>query len=447
MAEQQNPLNADNPRNVIPHQAIRQPSVTVNRRTYLNLAHVRERLFHTLFYRAALAYARAFPKPLRRFIEFVMLIKAFTALFVLVYIHFSFSKTANTCLDSVVSNWPRDGILRVEIIRNLDKSYSLADSYAKEEKITQLAREEMSGIMGLIATNLDIEPSTMDHGSKEMENISERTSPIETAPCPSTGQTYINESLNVSSTKWSLNMITLAAQLHSDVVMTEKGQPAIDGQQKAKQKLEDSRQIDKGDAYIYEYSLEYGFLRLSPAARAKLNIPVKVVFLDPTKDACFGDSFSRLLLEEFLGYNDILMTSVKAFAEREDNKGYLKNVVTGENYRFVNLWMAKTAYIPAVMCMLIFTVIVSMLLRYAHHQIFIFIVDLLQMLEFNMPITFPTAPLLTVILALVGIEAIMSEFFNDTTTAFYVILIVWLADQYDAICCHTPITKRHWLNC
>ncbi|CAH0401283.1 unnamed protein product [Chilo suppressalis] len=39
----------------------------------------------------------------------------------------------------------------------------------------------------------------------------------------------------------------------------------------------------------------------------------------------------------------------------------------------------------------------------------------------------------------------MSEFFNDTTTAFYIILIVWIADQYDAICCHTAIAKRHWL--
>jgi len=42
-------------------------------------------------------------------------------------------------------------------------------------------------------------------------------------------------------------------------------------------------------------------------------------------------------------------------------------------------------------------------------------------------------------------EAIMSEFFNDTTTAFYIILIVWIADQYDAICCHQNISKRHWL--
>lgn len=39
----------------------------------------------------------------------------------------------------------------------------------------------------------------------------------------------------------------------------------------------------------------------------------------------------------------------------------------------------------------------------------------------------------------------MSEFFNDTSTAFYIILIVWIADQYDAICCHTSITKKHWL--
>ena len=42
-------------------------------------------------------------------------------------------------------------------------------------------------------------------------------------------------------------------------------------------------------------------------------------------------------------------------------------------------------------------------------------------------------------------EAIMSEFFEDTNTAFYIILIVWVADQYDAICCHTPVTKRYWL--
>uniref|UniRef100_A0A1I7WXI3 Transmembrane protein n=1 Tax=Heterorhabditis bacteriophora TaxID=37862 RepID=A0A1I7WXI3_HETBA len=41
-------------------------------------------------------------------------------------------------------------------------------------------------------------------------------------------------------------------------------------------------------------------------------------------------------------------------------------------------------------------------------------------------------------------EAIMSEVFADTTTAFYVILVVWIADQYDAICCHSPINNFYY---
>nr|CAD2202396.1 unnamed protein product [Meloidogyne enterolobii] len=95
--------------------------------------------------------------------------------------------------------------------------------------------------------------------------------------------------------------------------------------------------------------------------------------------------------------------------------------------------------------MLIFTFAISMLLRFSHDQIFVFIVDLFQMFEQNQPLIFPIAPLLTVILALVGMEAIMSEIFNDTTTAFYVILFVWMADQYDAIFCHSSIGRRYWL--
>lgn len=73
-----------------------------------------------------------------------------------------------------------------------------------------------------------------------------------------------------------------------------------------------------------EYSLEYGFLRLSPAARQRLKIPVKIVTLDPSNDKCFGDRFSRYILDEFLGYDDLLMASIKTLAEQEDNKGFLR---------------------------------------------------------------------------------------------------------------------------
>ena len=78
------------------------------------------------------------------------------------------------------------------------------------------------------------------------------------------------------------------------------------------------------DEYIVEYSLEYGFLRLSPATRRKLNISVEIVVLDPNKDTCFGDSFSKFILNTFLGYDDVLMSSIKSLAEHEDNKGFLR---------------------------------------------------------------------------------------------------------------------------
>ncbi|XP_066157398.1 membralin isoform X1 [Euwallacea fornicatus] len=456
--------------NPAPDAPNNRPQLTINRtRNHNQLVHIRDRLFHTLFYRGTLAYARAFPKPVRRFIEFVVLIKAFMAFFVLVYIHLSFSKTANTCLDNVVSNWPKDGILRVEIISNMEDGYSLKDSYAKEERLNKMGREEMGSVLGLLTTKLDLEPSTLEHHGKGMEALlNGEKQTINSQKNTLDEHSYLNESLSATSTNWSwIEMFTESPKKYADFLFVEGSETTksdtnlnstIVEARESESKVVETRLIDKkkflklalfntflDDIYIFEYALEYGFLRLSPSARAKLNIPVKAVFLDPTRDECFGDSFTRLVLGEFLGYNDLLMTSVKAFAEKEQNRGFLKNVVTGEHYRFVNLWMAKTAYLPAIACMLLFTVIVSMLLRYAHHQIFVFIVDLLQMLEFNLAITFPTAPLLTVILALVGIEAIMSEFFNDTSTAFYVILIVWLADQYDAICCHTTITKRHWL--
>lgn len=81
------------------------------------------------------------------------------------------------------------------------------------------------------------------------------------------------------------------------------------------------------DEYVVEYALEYGFLRLSSAIRQKLGIPVKVVTLDTSNDPCFGDAFSRFLLDQFLGYDEMLMSSIKMVAEQEDNKGFLRYII------------------------------------------------------------------------------------------------------------------------
>jgi len=34
--------------------------------------------------------------------------------------------------------------------------------------------------------------------------------------------------------------------------------------------------------------------------------------------------------------------------------GYLRNVVTGEHYRFVSMWMAKSSYLAAAFIMIVF---------------------------------------------------------------------------------------------
>ncbi|KAK1897280.1 Membralin [Dissostichus eleginoides] len=347
------PLNNNNNNNMGPNR-IRNPNINQN-----PLINVRDRLFHALFFKMAVTYARLFPPSFRRVFEFFVLLKALFVLFILAYIHIAFSRSPINCLEAVRERWPRDGLLRVEIQRNSSRAPVLLQYH-----------DSSSGLQE-------------EQGGEELSLMFDN-----------------------SSVQFDLDM---------------------------EPRLNQTTKVWPQEEYIVEYSLEYGFLRLSQSTRQRLNIPVMVVTLDPMKDECFGDGFSRFLLDEFLGYDDILMSR------------FLRNVVSGEHYRFVSMWMARTSYLAAFVIMVIFTLSVSMLLRYSHHQIFVFIVDLLQMLEMNMTIAFPAAPLLTVILALVGMEAIMSEFFNDTTTAFYIILIVWLADQYDAICCHTNTSKRHWL--
>lgn len=408
------PLNNNN-NNMGPNR-LRNPNLNQN-----PLINVRDRLFHALFFKMAVTYARLFPPSFRRVFEFFVLLKALFVLFILAYIHIAFSRSPINCLEAVRERWPRDGILRVEIQRNSSRAPVFLQHYDSVSLHDELDAEEGGGAPAVGGLSLAALPREEEEEEMTVEMFDN------------------------SSVQFELD---IEPRLKPSVIGAGVGGGGASGggvNDSQDVSFSQTTKVWPQEEYIVEYSLEYGFLRLSQSTRQRLNIPVMVVTLDPMKDECFGDGFSRFLLDEFLGYDDILMSSVKALAENEENKGFLRNVVSGEHYRFVSMWMARTSYLAAFVIMVIFTLSVSMLLRYSHHQIFVFIVDLLQMLEMNMTIAFPAAPLLTVILALVGMEAIMSEFFNDTTTAFYIILIVWLADQYDAICCHTNTSKRHWL--
>nr|CAD7573606.1 unnamed protein product [Timema californicum] len=361
------------------------------------LINVRDRLFHALFFKASLTYARTFPRPVRRVLEFVVLLKAIAAFFVLAYIHVVFSRTPTNCLEHIKDDWPRDGILRVEILRNGAEDYSIEKSYAKEEKLKHENVADLSSAQShdLVRSSdilvnqhtlhqfddmtfgnrfVNIEPSSVDevttedgsNGDFEMEfgNSSLEAGHILTTELDTEvntlGVTNITNRVNlpVASTVWDgstpePDQVRLLSHLmfsqhplpqgpgivavpdaEEDIALnsnvTVQGDSILEEDKIIAPLKESVSEVEKlvravwpEDEYIVEYSLEYGFLRLSPGTRQRLNIPVKIVTLDPTKDICFGDTFSRFILDEFLGYDDLLMASIKTLAEQEDNKGYL----------------------------------------------------------------------------------------------------------------------------
>lgn len=194
----------------------------------------------------------------------------------------------------------------------------------------------------------------------------------------------------------------------------------------------------EADEHAVEYSLEYGLLKLSNETRVRLKVPVNVIHLDPTSDECFGSYWSRMAQRTLISTEDALMASLKTLAEKQERRGFVLNVDSGELYRFVNVLSTRFHYVSAALVMFIFTLVITLLLRHSHYQVYTFVACLM---EGN---SFPTiASLLTIVLALVGMEAIMAEFFGETTTAFYVILIVWAADQFNSMC-RSRLTRRHW---
>uniref|UniRef100_A0A182NMI9 Membralin n=1 Tax=Anopheles dirus TaxID=7168 RepID=A0A182NMI9_9DIPT len=400
------------------------------------LINVRDRLFHALFFKTAIAYAQTIPRPVRRAIELMMLLKALTAFFILAYIHVRFSQTPTTCLEHVKNDWPRDGILRVEIASLSQSEYDAskqASSELDDTDVNVLRNTLKNGMISIDpSTTLphEEEPPNQNGGAEGLVQHSyanssplpgEKTGPYGHEPMTSSGlYAATRQEGNVIVTE-NLTGVTIEStpfpgsegaegksplmeesgpasgaggeaealrhqQQDNVVVYTNetilKSLDALTGLAGAGEELKsDVPVMEKlrnavlaADQYIVEYSLEYGFLRLSAATRQRLNIPVAVVRLDPQVNKCFGDSFSRLILKHFLGYDDILMASVKVLAEQEDNKGYLRNVITGEHFRFVSVWwMGRGSYTAAFFIMVLFTISISMLLRYSHHQIFVFI--------------------------------------------------------------------------
>lgn len=339
------------------------------------IVHVRDRLFHALFYRIAILYARKFSKTFRRLIEFFLLILALGSFGLLSYLHVVFNRNPINCLSFIQEKWPRDGILRIEIVHNATNlyimsydeefnspsGYSLKDSYEKEYSNTVL--DLFSSYLSSNENDQLKETSFSKNNSKSAKKIQKKQLKSDRIQFnPFYPYLKLNNNLNLcyKNSENANQMQTLINSSYKKTVKQESPKtteeiisPAFKFLKEAFSELQLFSKVFE-DNYVIEYSLEYGFLRLSPQTRKKLNITVMLVTLDPSRDECFGTGFNKFVLDEFLGYNEILMLSIKSIAEKEKNKGFVRNAVTGEHFRFVSSWMARSSYVAALLIMILF---------------------------------------------------------------------------------------------
>jgi hypothetical protein len=166
------------------------------------IVHVRDRLFHALFYRIAIIYARKFPKSLRRLSEFLALILALGSFALLSYLHIVFNRNPINCLEKIQDKWPRDGVLRVEIVHNASSFYIMSNetsssksdlfSYSLEQSYE---KEYPSSVLEFIANYIksDEEGGSSSHSNESDENES---------------FTFTNDFHEQNSTSWFFNPLS-----------------------------------------------------------------------------------------------------------------------------------------------------------------------------------------------------------------------------------------------
>lgn len=76
--------------------------------------------------------------------------------------------------------------------------------------------------------------------------------------------------------------------------------------------------------YIAEFTLKNEYLGLSPYLRNLSKIPVMLVLIEPTLNKCFNGSINQFFLKNIIGYDNLLISSVKLLKHDQDRGGYLR---------------------------------------------------------------------------------------------------------------------------
>ncbi|XP_008184141.1 membralin-like [Acyrthosiphon pisum] len=239
------------------------PNTTNNNNNNNQELIVEEGLLFYMLYWATLEYATIIPRFLRRVIEFVFLLQP------------------AGCFDLVKDIWPRDGVLRVEIINSFKRSVDIS--------------EKNSLLFSRFTKTYSPDSTTKTNSIRGVLGI---------------------DSI-LQSTRTNLSLI-------------------------------DDHKVKLNENYIVEYSLYEEYLILSPSDRSQYGIPVMLVALDLTNNKCYGDSVSQFYLKYFLDYDHFMLWFVNSISE---NKGFIRNVISGEHYNLGNISMDRMKYISSFLIM------------------------------------------------------------------------------------------------
>jgi hypothetical protein len=218
----------------------------------------------------------------------------------LVYLHVAFNQKPITCLSHLQTIWPKQGVLRVELfLETPSQSYNLQQSYAKEYQNNHIANRDDNAenssskvkktfftywillflsLKNFPIANIIIEPPKND----VLEGINSLLLPTINA----TNNSFLSDEKQLEETNLSNETVNDSLPL---ITINESDDDDNDNDDSLLNSIQDYlfnfdwvNQLLVEEQHILEYSLEYGFLRLSPETRRRLNIEVLLITLGKT---------------------------------------------------------------------------------------------------------------------------------------------------------------------
>eukprot|EP00246_Nothoceros_aenigmaticus_P008726 TRINITY_DN2368_c0_g1_i1.p1 TRINITY_DN2368_c0_g1~~TRINITY_DN2368_c0_g1_i1.p1 ORF type:complete len:763 (-),score=134.29 TRINITY_DN2368_c0_g1_i1:664-2952(-) len=207
----------------------------------------------------------------------------------------------------------------------------------------------------------------------------------------------------------------------------------------------------------YLYSTEKGYLMLSEGAKQRSNV-IKLNISISAQDACFGNRWQQLLIDNLVGYDTILMNSLL----NAKGNGYLYNFQTKElyNLNYVQdfngvphgiddfIVFKCGVLITSLFVFFTTTMSVSFTLRETQSRMLKFTVQLQHHARHHLPtyrlIFVHVVESLVFVPIMIGILFFLFEFFDDQLLAFMVLTLVWLCELFTMISVRTPLSMQYF---